>query len=197
MNSTVIGLSGKKQSGKTTLAYHSIKYGYIVLNFADKLKNIICDILCVSIQFLEENKDKNIDILLSDDSLHKLSTELNMYVDKKKYKSFRHMLQYIGTDVIRLNDPNWHINQIHKTINLNPNKKYCIADCRFKNEKKFIENILNGKCYYIINKNINKNIADTHVSENDLDISDFNNNQIIYNNKTIESLFENNKYIFN
>ncbi len=191
----VIGLSGKKHSGKTTLANFSTKYGYTVINFADKLKEIICDVLCISLKNLEDIKDKNTEIILCKNSLKKLKNELNMTIDKNTFNSIRHLLQYVGTDIIRVNDPMWHIKQVHKKILQNPDIKYCIADCRFMNEKLFIENTLGGKCYYIINNNVNN--LDIHISENNLEVSHFNNIYLLYNNDDLDIFFEKNKYIFN
>ena len=53
----IISFSGKKHSGKTELAKINEQYGYININFADELKNLVCYCLNITRNVLENEKD--------------------------------------------------------------------------------------------------------------------------------------------
>ena len=53
----ILSFSGRKHSGKTELAKICIKYNYELINFADGLKELICNSLDISKEYLEEYKD--------------------------------------------------------------------------------------------------------------------------------------------
>lgn len=191
----IIGFSSRKSSGKTLCANILQKYGYTILNFADGLKKMICHILNISNDYLEENKNNNeLVFKLNEYDINFIHQETKIDEEKiidvlNKYnpKTIRDYLQIIGTELIRKYDPLWHINTLKSKIIQNKDKKYCIADVRFLNEKTVIEN-LGGKCFYIIrpDKNNYDDISN-HISELELNWMQFDNN-ILINDSSIENL---------
>jgi hypothetical protein len=193
----IISFSGRKGSGKSLLTlYLKNKYNYKIINFADELKNLICNILNISFHDLESKKDQLNDQLQNfiNNNLESICDLLHneICVEKdiikqillsQKISSIRTLLQLIGTDLIRYYNPEWHINKIKQK--LNHNEYYCFGDTRFINEKAFIES-LNGTCWFIIRPD-NLNISN-HISEINLRWSDFKNNILI--NDTDKDTFE-------
>ncbi len=182
----IISFSGRKRSGKTELAQICVKYGYILVNFADSLKELICNSLEITRDFLEENKDihnpQGYDLTCK---ISYISTETGIDQEivqdiiKQKFYSIRKILQVFGTDLIRKYNHLWHINKFISKIQKNPNKNFCIGDTRFRNEKEIIET-LGGECWFIIRPNMVDNISN-HVSEIELQWSNFGDNIIINN----------------
>lgn len=183
----VFSFSGRKHSGKTELGKVCIKYNYELINFADSLKELICNSLDISREYLEEYKDIIVEEHLKYDLSEKIkyiSNEIN--IEEKivygflfePFDSIRKILQIIGTDLIRNYNSLWHINKIKEKIMNNPDKYYCIGDTRFLDEKKMIED-LNGECWFIIRPNI-FNISN-HYSEVNLKWNNFGDNIIINN----------------
>lgn len=195
----IISFCGKKSSGKTMLSeYHCNKYQYKLINFADSLKSIVCKTLNISLEELNNKKDlihkNSINI-----NMNRLEKELNidknilsdLLIDKNFY-TFREILQYIGTDIIRTHDEKWHIKKLEEYVKNHPFNNFCIGDVRFKNEKEFIENKLNGYCWYIKRNEAlpdDVKILDTHISENDLNENDFGKTYLLINNKDKNYLF--------
>lgn len=171
----------------TELSKINEQYGYKNINFADELKNLVCNCLNITRDELEIKKDVN------DGTIYNLNQNIEYisqetYIDKKiieniltnkNFISIREILQFIGTDIIRQYNPLWHINKIRNILINNKDNYYTIGDTRFKNEKSLIDE-LNGESWYIIRDNLINN--DTHISENELSQINFKN--IIYNNKT-------------
>ena len=92
------------------------------------------------------------------------------------------MLQFIGTDLIRKYNTDWHVNRIRAMIDVN--KNYVIDDVRYQNEKALIEE-LGGDCWFIIRttlENISNHESETSITWNDCW------NKIIINDSTLPSL---------
>jgi hypothetical protein len=189
----IISLSGRKGSGKTMLAKICETHGYVILNFGDELKKLTCEMLNITMSFLEENKNNKKDFYLKDYSDF-LKKELKLndqydYLLEKKVETFRELLQYLGTEIIRRIDEEWHIKKIDNYIKTNNllDKNIVFADTRFKNELKYIQSLQNSSCWYILSPFNFKNISN-HISETDLNWMLFdnillneNNYKIIYN----------------
>lgn len=185
----ILSFSGRKHSGKTELAKVCLNYNYQMINFADSLKNLICDSLEISREYLEEHKDtiindkydlsKNIKYIAHETNIDE---EIVTTFLLNKFDSIRQILQILGTNLIRNYNPSWHINKVKEHIKKNPNTYYCIGDTRFLDEKQMIEE-LNGQCWFIIRPNMFE--ISNHNSEISLKWSDFGNNIIVNNtNKT-------------
>jgi hypothetical protein len=179
----IISFSGRKGSGKTELAKVCIKYGYYIINFADELKKLVSECLNITLDDLDKLKDtvKIWDLSgktsFMSQQLEINETIINQYC-KCSFKSIREILQVIGTDIIRRYNPDWHINKTIKYIIENKDKRFCIGDCRFINEKTAIKK-LGGECWFIIRPEI-KSISN-HSSETELNWSYFEDKIIINN----------------
>ena len=92
-------------------------------------------------------------------------------------------MQYIGTDLIRECNPDWHVDKTKETILLDKEQKYVIDDVRFPNERKMIEE-LGGTCWFIIRPKLDN--VSNHLSETALKWQEFEN--IIVNDKSLEYL---------
>lgn len=185
----IISFSGRKGSGKTELADVCSKYSYQVIYFADNLKDIICKCLDISRDTLEKLKDKEMTFDLSNKTEYiakELQIDTKDIGDLSSFKSIREILQILGTDIIRRYNPNWHVNKTMMHLEKNKDKKFCIGDCRFLNEKKMIEN-LGGECWFIIRPN-QLNISN-HISETQLNWSFFND-KIIMNTMDKKDLIQ-------
>lgn len=187
----IISFSGRLKSGKTELAKICENYGYKKLYFALPLKQLCADILDISIDELNKLKSDNIDISLyiGEDICDILSTETDIpYGDVtsccfgKTIHTAREMLQFIGTDLIRKYNKDWHVNRIREMIDENTN--YVIDDVRFPNEKKMIEEF-GGHCWFITRATLD-NISN-HESETSITWQDCWN-RVIINDSTLPKL---------
>jgi hypothetical protein len=151
----IIGFCGRMRSGKTELAKVCEEFGYKRLYFALPLKQLCADILDISIDGLNEAKNNNTDIglFLGDDICTILSEETDIPLESvretcygKTLNNVREMLQFIGTDLIRKYNTDWHVNRVRQMIDTNYD--YVLDDVRFPNEKKMIED-LGGTCWFV------------------------------------------------
>lgn len=187
----VIGLCGRMRSGKGELAKICEKYGYEKLYFALPLKQLCADLLDKSIDELNKAKNEKIEIgvTIQEDMCKIISEETEIPLDivtEKCYgvviKDVRHMLQFIGTDLIRKYNTDWHVNRIRAMID--ENKNYVLEDVRFPNEKKMIED-LGGDCWFITRPTL-ENVSN-HISETSLTWRDCWN-KVIVNDTTLSNL---------
>lgn len=185
----IIGISGKKQSGKNTvgkilqillqdntLSNEEIKNilnsenekssKYKLVAFADKLKQISSILLNCNVSCFESEKFKN--------SLLPSNISTN-----DKVKTYRQFLQYVGTDLFNQINPNFWINLLFNEIDDN----CIITDVRFKKEINEIKK-KNGIVLRVIS---NRHLEDNHISEHDLDdYTDFD--YYVYNTDDIDYL---------
>jgi hypothetical protein len=187
----IIGLCGRMRSGKTELAKVCEKYGYERLYFALPLKRLCADLLDISLDELNRAKAEKYDIgvTIGKDMCEIISEETDIPLDVVTdtclgvvIKDVRHMLQFIGTDLIRKYNTDWHVNRIRAMIDVN--KNYVIDDVRFQNEKALIEE-LGGDCWFIIRttlENISNHESETSITWNDCW------NKIIINDSTLSNL---------
>lgn len=141
----IIGLSGKKQSGKDTffrLAKNLLEtQGLVVARyaFADPLKREVAEVLDIPIHEIEDNKP-----------------------------SYRMMLQWWGTEWRReiQNQPNYWINKMVDFVNMQKGVDVVIiTDCRFENEAKCVRD-LGGCIVRVVRPAVVHD--DTHSSEDEL-----------------------------
>lgn len=187
----IIGLSGRMRSGKTELAKVCEKYGYEKLYFALPLKRLCAELLDISIDELNRLKAdrEEVGVMISEDLCRIISEETDIPLDIVKrtcegvvIKDVRHMLQFIGTDLIRKYNTNWHVDRIREMIDRN--KNYVIDDVRFPNEKALIEE-LGGDCWFVIRTtldNISNHESETSITWNDCW------NKVIINDTTLPNL---------
>ena len=148
MTDNIIFISGKAQAGKTTTAY--------LLK-----KNIEMTGKCAVI------------INYADLLKHICSTYFEW--DGKKDKNGRQLLQEVGTDVVRNNDPDFWVNFVRKFVDVFSGTwdYIIIGDCRFKNEISWRYGT-DARCTHlrIVRPGYDNGLTEeqkNHVSETDLD----------------------------
>ena len=191
-NKLILGFAGRKRSGKSVLA-NAVKNftpnKVVVLSVATYLKNMCANLLGMSFEQMMEYKDNNKTIDITVDNkwvniLKKHTTVPHPFLENevkgKKLTNVREVLQYVGTDIIRQFQPDWHLEQLLKDIESYPDDTIiCIDDVRFPNEKKAIEK-LGGEVFFIIRPNALYSISN-HESEISLTWDMFDDNHVIIN----------------
>lgn len=179
-----------RNHGKTELANICKEHGYEILSFATPLKNLIANLLGITIKQVNELKKVNKTYVLQNMDLVFLSKETNIPLDivkekcgEKTFKNTRELMQYIGTDLIREYNPDWHVNKTREIIINDLNKNYVIDDVRFPNERKMIEE-LGGTCWFIIRPKLDN--VSNHLSETALKWQEFEN--LIINDNSLNYL---------
>lgn len=186
----LIGLAGRKESGKSELASICNKYGYETLSFATPLKTLIANLLGITIADVNKLKNANNTYVLQSMDLIFLSKETDIPIEiikekcgDKSFKNTRELMQFIGTDLIREYCSDWHINKVREIIETNGDKNFVIDDVRFPNERELIES-LGGTLWFVVRPKLNN--VSNHISETALKWQEFDN--IIVNNKSLEYL---------
>ena len=115
----IIGLAGRKESGKTELAKICEENGYEVLSFATPLKTLVANLLGITIKEVNKLKTVNKTYILQTMELIFLSKETDIPLEivkekctNKVFKNTREIMQFIGTDLIREYCNDWHVNII-------------------------------------------------------------------------------------
>jgi len=184
----LICLSGRLGSGKTLLSSQLIMSGFTRVSFADYLKILVAKTYKCDVSLLKDEgaKKEILDVPWTwDDAtasrLFKLAKiNYKFDIEPQIFTTRREALQYIGTDVLKKYDENFHARKLMENIN---SGDFVCDDLRFEDELSFIKNE-NTKCYHIIRPS-NFNVSN-HKSETSLNWSLFEN--IIINNKSVENL---------
>ena len=145
----LIGISGKKQSGKSTIAQYLIEQGCVgILCFADKIKEIVRDL------FFEPEEDY-ID----------LDSEAGKQTVLRCGWTPRELLQIVGTDLFRSLYRDVWINAFKNQMYLVEHYPVVVVpDVRFENEVEFIHS-MGGKVIRLTRQPF----PDQHESETALD----------------------------
>lgn len=147
---TVVGIVGRKRSGKDTLANFATEIlGDVkVLSFAEPLKQACKHAYNLRDEQLDETKDE---------------------VDKRWGMSPREMMKTLGVDYFRAKDPcQWTKNmkfRMDKAVS-SPETVVVISDVRFQNEAAFVRE--NGGVLIHVSRALQSN-SDDHVSEKTTD----------------------------
>lgn len=149
----LIGLSGKKQSGKSTIANHLMdKHGFFEVSWAYPIKEIIGRRL---FGFSEEE----------------LYGSLKDSINPTWKATPRQAYQYAGSVFREFYPDFWVILGLRRINNLlEKNRNVVVSDCRYLNEALAIKS-LGGYILRIERENINN--RDNHISEVDLDMFNF------------------------
>lgn len=186
----IIAFAGRKESGKTELSNICEKHGYKRIYFAQPLKELCSIIFELSIDELNKLKYSDKQIYFPNQKLELFSELSQIPLDyvyqnlkDKIFKNSREIFQYIGTDVIRKYDNDWHAKKTKELILNCKNDKICVDDLRFPNEKVILED-LHTDIWFVIRPKFD-NISN-HISETALTWHDFHH--IIENDETIDVL---------
>ena len=186
----VIAVVGKTGSGKSEVVKPYQQKGYKLIKFADELKDLVCRLLNVDREFIENHKDDLKEYTIDNELLAK---ELDLDVEdittirtSATYSSIRELLQFLGTNIIRKYYPTWHVDKLKAKISGGGNN-YCIDDLRFLNEVDSIKDF-NGIIIRIVRPNKVDDRADvtSHRSETEQDsiVADYT----IINDGTLDNL---------
>ena len=198
----IIAISGRKGSGKTTISNHLIQKGFEKISFATELKRLVAYLYNIDVAWLSDPIKKEEILkepLIWDEhmaaqmaNLIGASTKLNS--THKQFISIREALQYIGTEVLRSYDNDFHVKSLIKYID--SNKNYVLDDVRFKNELKLLKSI-GAICIYILRPYYFDNYSN-HISEVQLNRRDFD--FVLINGRSEKSLLKRfcafEKYLF-
>jgi hypothetical protein len=156
----IIGLHGKKQSGKNTFA---------------RLAMAMCKVSCFELAFADSLKQEVA-----------AACDITMEEIERKKSLYRPMLQWWGTEFRRsVTDDYWVRRIADKIVKLPSDTSVCfITDVRFINEAKFIKDI--GGVLIKIKRDL-EDVNDLHASEISMDgYTDFD--YIVNNDGTISDL---------
>lgn len=179
----IVSFAGRLKSGKSSLSEHLINnYDYHKIAFADFMKHSVSEAFEIPLNDLYDpnKKEKKFEnpILFDNVAAAKLgklvNEDLSAFVNNQYYEEYRSLMQFLGTEVFRKIDPDFHVKKT--LMSLNENKKYVLEDLRFQNEFKYL-NSFNSKMFYLI-RPYYWNYSN-HSSETSLHWSQFKN--IIYN----------------
>ena len=183
----IIAFSGRIGSGKSELAKICQNKGFEKLYFALPLKQLVANLIHVGIEDINPLKNVEKKYKFTKKDYIYLANETNIPFEtirdemkNVKLNTVRQLLQFIGTDIIRKYNPNWHVNKI-KTM-IDKDKNYVFDDVRFPNELKLIKE-LGGDCWFIIRPIINN--VSNHISEISLTWKDFDD-KVISNDGNLE-----------
>ena len=177
----IISFSGRIGAGKSVLAKICEENGFEKLYFAMPLKKLVADLIHVNAD--EINDLKNVDKEYSFNKLDYLFISKETHIpfniveeemSKVEFRTVRQLLQFIGTDLIRKYNVNWHVNKIRGLID--NEKNYVFDDVRFTNELNLIRE-LGGDAWFIVRPKIDN--VSNHESETTLTWKDFGNKVII------------------
>ena len=186
----IIGFGGRISSGKSELAKICQKAGFKKLYFALPLKKLVADLIHVKLEEINDlkNVEKNykfgkMDYLFLYRETGIPAKTIEDEMSGVKFKTVRQLLQFIGTDLIRKYQKNWHVNKIReKKKNGDKDANYVIDDIRFRNELDLVKE-LGGDCWFIIRPKIDN--VSNHESEISLSWRDYGN-KIIINDSSLE-----------
>lgn len=187
---TIVSFSGRAHNGKTMLSDYLVNNeGFVRMSVAHALKRICANLLGFSsIDEMNKHKTEEKEYVLKDVDIKFLADESGVpyqFIKDELAKidntltSVRHALQYIGTDIFRKYDPDWHVNQLKKDINASLNNKIVIDDVRFENEFKVMVD-MKAIMFFIVRPVI-QNVSH-HRSDEELNWRMFN--KVIINDST-------------
>lgn len=172
MSKILILIKGKKNTGKNFVASYLKKYlqesGLKVeeTSFALPLKQILSDIMKLSIEQIEEYKNE-------------------------KSSPIRRYLQDLGTSLRERFSEDIFVEKVHKTINEFDGDIIIVTDFRYKNECYYFKNPKEDLSVITIEiENLNVSNNDKHSSENDLNdfVCDYVVDNSIYLNNEAEAI---------
>ena len=185
----ILSFGGRIRSGKSTLKDILVNdYKFKTFSFAGPLKEYVSKLYGIPLKSCYSQKDKE-KILKHPlpwdeyrcETLSEIIGEtIEWDGEVLEFNTLRHALQYIGTEVLRTHDINFHVSR--SIENLEYGDTYVNDDLRFKNELLTMQNF-GAHCIFV---NRETDIVSDHASEKELQPTDFD--YIIENDGTIEDL---------
>ena len=178
----LIGIVGKKRSGKDTVSDYLVKHhNFVKMAFADPIKQIAKIIFDFNDEQLYGDDKELLDKkwgIKPRDVLQKLGTEFGQY----------DLINYFPELKSKINRNIWVEKLKSDYYKLPQNTNVIISDTRFKHE---IDEIIKmGGIIIKINRNINNTISDNHISENEMEYIDHSKfNYLLENNSSLENLY--------
>lgn len=180
----IIGIAGKKRSGKDTIADFLIKeYGFIKYGFADPIKEIAKIIFGFNEEQLYGDKKGEIDEnwkIKPRDFFQKFGTDYGQFIFPEHFPDTFKNVNKRSLWVLVFNK--WYLKKKRE----DPYIKVIINDVRFNHEFECIQEL--GGYIMKVERDNNK-IEDNHISENELNFNE-EFNYIIKNNGSKEELYE-------
>lgn len=145
----VLGITGRKRSGKDTLARTLIEYGgpWERVAFADAIKELATSVISPDILGTDGDKEREYQAAVNiDDWLPLLSEALGFELKPRKLraKSPRQLLQYLGSEYVRSVRPGYWLHQVREKIESAPHKRFIVSDVRMADEAALVRE-LGGK----------------------------------------------------
>lgn len=189
----MVGLAGRHGSGKSTVAKVLVEKGYVVGSFASPLKEALAKSFNWDISSLYDQnlKEAKIEAIWNKETYSKfceIVQENLPFEGNKNFSSRREVMQYVGTDLARKHDINFHVKQFLRKYK---DKKVVCDDVRFPNEVDAIENN-NGLSVFLFRPSYWK--YSNHISEVSLQRHMFRN--VIKNDKKEKHLRDKAKKFF-
>lgn len=159
----IVGLSGKIESGKSTLAGFLVEKNtcYQKHSIADPLKEAVADILGVPLEWCYDKDKKQTVVGVP----RKIKFQGKVFENSGEMQ-LREFIQWYGTDVVRSVDNDYWINKLFERIG---NKPAIIDDVRFLNEADKIKKAKGALLRIEVYRERGKRRGDNHKSEVDLD----------------------------
>lgn len=184
-NKVIVCLAGRARSGKDSVGSVLKSEGFEQMALADSLRELCSAAFEIPLNvFTDDNlKEKTFErpILLKPDHLAIIEnivekewgfginydTHVNlMFSLDTEFKHPRHILQYVGTELLRKNiDDQIFLKVADKKIS-ESTKDIVITDCRFSNEREWFRK--KGATICLVKRPSLAVSTDTHISENDL-----------------------------
>lgn len=191
----LVAFVGPRGSGKDTCAAIAKEAGLVAgkISFAGPLKRICSEVFDIPMDVFEDPIKKEevathpLDMAALGEIIAGMSdylpmTDAEMFACSMNFaKHFnntltspRHVLQYVGTEIIRAYDPDWHCKAAFSEYNLeqldvDTSKVYAVTDCRFLNEYAFLNEKHDTRFIYISRPEAEERLkAATHQSEKEI-----------------------------
>ena len=211
----IIAYIGPKNSGKDACAKAAIEAGLVegVVKFAGPLKSICSDVFGIPLSVFEDmtKKEAKMEAVLNGNRLASILFRMHEYITLTPDKvlpleehlmkhedilltSPRHILQYVGTEIIRAWDEDWHCKAAFSEEALpspNPYSTFAVTDCRFLNEYYYLKGRHDTEFHYVHRPEAEAILAEaTHASELGLKELRLKIENTINNTGTLEELAE-------
>jgi dephospho-CoA kinase len=160
MPARLVGLTGYKGSGKSTIARELAKRGWVVLSFADALRDAALDLNPIVGARVTGPDPWDYEVERLADLVNEVGWDM-----AKKNDEVRRILQVLGTEVGRALDPDVWVNQMAHRMGAYVSKDVVIDDVRFANEVEFIRQWKGARMVRIIRPGVHR--ESDHPSEKD------------------------------